>query len=319
MCKIQNYSETPIPIKNIADTWELAFNKKFNPEYFNWRFKNNPNEKKIYLKYIMDKETLAAYYAVSPMLMKKGNQVIKIALSNMTMTHPNYRGKGYFQLLASRLYEQLKAEGYSCIFTYPVREVSCHIFRKYLNFKDVALLKTMNLSNDNHRQLPITDYSFEYGKVDKNIINLAQSFSFTKKNFLILRDTENLKWRLINNPINDYYYLKVSKSRKTKLIIFYKYFNESIDIMDFCYSNENYEQGLDFSTALTYIFILKNPKITAINIWTDIDSKEFNFLRSLKFVPTSTNTFFGIIPLNNDKSLYQKENWHYRYFDSDVF
>ena len=320
MYKIFDYSDKPIPLEKIKETWELVFNKKFNLKYFEWRFKNNPNEKKIYIKYIIENDTLTAYYAVSPMLLeKKGGEIIKVALANMTMTHPNYRGKGYTKLLALKLYAQLKKEGYACVYTYPVRETMCHIFRKHLNFIDLAILKTMHLSKDFFKHTLITDYSFELGSVNKEIINKAQNFTFTEKKLLLLRNKANLKWRLMDNPINNYYYLMITCNNKTKGIIFYKCYNDSIDIMDYCYSADDGFSESDFSAGLDYLFSQKNHNIRGINIWTDVDSKEFNFLESIGFLPTDINTYFGVIPLNNDKTLLCKENWYNRYFDSDVY
>ena len=320
MYEILDYSDKPIPLEKIEETWELSFNRKFNPQYFKWRFENNPNEKKVYIKYIMDNDTLAAYYAISPMLLeKKGEEIVKVALANMTMTHPNYRGRGYTKLLALKLYAQLKREDYVCIYTYPVRKSMCHIFRKYLNFIDLTILKTMHLSKDSFKHIITTAYSFEVGSINEEIINKAQTFTFTEKKLLLLRNKANLKWRLMDNPINNYYYLMVTCNENAKEIIFYKYYNDSIDIMDYCYAADNGFSELDFTAGLSYLFSQKDYNITGINIWADIDSKEFDFLKSIGFLPTDINTYFGIIPLNNDKTLLCKENWYNSYLDSDVY
>jgi hypothetical protein len=319
MPEILDYSEIPIPQSKIVETWEAAFGEKFDYQYFTWRFKNNPNESKVYIKYLMDGGTLVAYYAVSPMLMGlPSGETIKVALSNMTMTHPDYTGNGYFQLLASQIYAQLKQDGYACVFTYPVRDVSCHIFRKYLNFRDITTLKTMQLSKESFKKVLTSEYSFETGEVGEVTIIEAQSLTYTDSN-LLLRDAANLRWRLIDNPVCNYYYLKVVRADQTKMIVFYKYYDDSIDIMDYCFSLTDYLPERDFSAALSHCLNQASPVINGVNIWTDIDSDEFAFYSSIGFIPTSTDTFFGIIPLNDDASLLKKENWHYRYYDSDVF
>ena len=320
MLKILDYSKKPIPEGKIIETWEKCFNNKFNIDYFNWRFLANPNEKKVFIKYIIENDTLAAYYSVSPMLLqRKDGGTIKVALANMTMTHPDYRGKGYSRKLALELYAQLKEEGYACIFTYPIREAMCYIFRKYLNFHDITILKTMHLSKDNLKQNSTANYTFEHDEVNEKIINIAQYLTFTDKNFLLLRDKANLKWRLIDNPINNYYYLKITRDNKVRVVIFYKGYEDSIDIMDYCYSTTDYLWESDFSYGLAKLFSKNKFTSAGINIWTDIDSNEFNFLKNIGFCPTLTNTYFGIIPLSNDETLLSKENWHNRYFDSDVF
>jgi len=319
MTKIYDYNTIEIPIEKITETWEAAFNHKYNPDYFKWRFKSNPNFRKIYIKYIIDNDKLASFYAVSPMIMKDGDSQIKVALSNMTMTHPDHRGHGYFQLLASKVYKELQKDGFACVFTYPVREVSCHIFRKYLNFVDVARLKTMNLSKNDHKSHNKEGYSYEFAPVDHNIIQIAEKLKFSNKRYELLRDEKNLKWRLMDNPINKYYYLKLLKGEKVVQILFVKFYMDSLDIMDYCFSETDFILENDFSVSLDYLFKIKNNAIESINIWTDENSREFKFLENIRFIPTSTNTYFGIIPLNKNKDLNNKEYWHYRYFDSDVF
>jgi hypothetical protein len=57
MLKILDYSKKPIPEGKIIETWEKCFNNKFNIDYFNWRFLANPNEKKVFIKYIIENDT----------------------------------------------------------------------------------------------------------------------------------------------------------------------------------------------------------------------------------------------------------------------
>ena len=320
MPELIDYSVKAIPQEKIIETWEYCFNKKFNIRYFNWRFLNNPNETKVYVKYIMENGTLAAHYAVSPMLLKKRNNgVIKVALANMTMTHPDYRGKGYTRLLALKLYAQLKEDDYACIFSYPVRKAMHHIFRKHLNFQDVTILKTMYLSRGNFKQKPANNYTVEHGNVNDEIIEIVQQLTFTDKKLSLLRDKPNLKWRLIDNPTNNYRYLKISCNNIIRMVIFYKLHEKSADIIEYCYDAATYCPASDFPAGLVYLFRLARPEITGINIWTSVDSNEFHFLQDLQFVPDSDNTYFGIIPLNEDKTLLGKDCWHNRYFDSDIY
>lgn len=320
MFEIFDYAERQIPPDKIVETWESCFNKGFDISYFKWRFLNNPNEKKVFIKYIMENNTLAAYYAVSPMLLEKKNGTArKAALANMTMTHPGYIGRGYTRLLALKLYAKLKEDGYACVYSYPIREAMCHIFRKYLNFQDVATLRTMYLSKDNFKQNLNSRYSFECNEVNLEIIETAQAFSFSNRNLILSRNKANLKWRLMNNPVNNYYYLKICRDSNVKLILFYKYYEDSIDIIDYCHDISDYSPVLDFSAGMSFLFSLNNPAINGINIWAELDSEEFSFLESLQFISTDSNTFFGVVPLNDDKDFFRKGDWYNSYFDSDVY
>ena len=102
MSKVEIYHNKPLSIDLIKDTFEASFNIIFDKEYWQWRFLNNPNNKKTYISYIVENGVLAAYYAVSPMIIIIDGKEEKVALSNMTMTHPDFRGRGYFKKLWSR-------------------------------------------------------------------------------------------------------------------------------------------------------------------------------------------------------------------------
>ena len=54
MPKIFDYSKKPVLLENITKTWEACFKRKFNAHYFNWRFLNNPNEKKVFIEYLIE-------------------------------------------------------------------------------------------------------------------------------------------------------------------------------------------------------------------------------------------------------------------------
>jgi len=317
---ILSFSEKPVSLKKITETWESCFNKKFNSEYFNWRFLDNPNEKKVYILYIMDNDTLAAFYSVSPMILRKKNGgMAKIALANMTMTHPAHRGKGFSQFLALKLYAQLKEEGYACVFSYPVREKMHHIFKKYLNFHDVAILKTMRLSKRNFQYNYLDKLTFECDIVNDEIIEIALSLTFTDKQYSLLRNDVNLRWRLIDNPVYDYHYVKIFRDNKVSSVLFYKYYGDSIDIMDYCYTNTDVLWGSEFSFGLGQLFENNTDSVKNINIWAEKGSNKYNILKNMRFQPEATNTYFGIIPLEEDSDLLYGEKWHNSYLDSDVY
>ncbi len=322
MVNILDYSKEPIPAVKIVDTWRKCFNNQFNINYFNWRFLANPNEEKVFIKYIIENDTLAAYYAVSPMLLvNRYAPAIKVALANMTMTHPSYRGKGYAQRLAIELYAQLKEEEYTCVYSYPTRKVMCHIFRKHLNFQDISTLKTMHCKKEDLIRGSVVKYryTFEQGKIDQKIIEDVQNLDVTDKNSLLLRDRKNLKWRFIDNPVTDYYYFRLLEDNKTRIVFFYKYYKQSIDIMDYYYRRTDYGREQEFLYGIENIFDKSNDPFSGINIWAESDSAEYNFLKSIGFVPAGRNTFFGIIPLNFDEESKTKGRWHNSYFDSDVY
>jgi len=117
MLNVESYYKKPIDLKLIINTWEICFNKKLNPDYLKWRFLNNLIDEKIYIKYIIEDGYLASFSAVSPVLLNiKGQGIKKAAFANMAMTLPYFRGKGYHQIIAEKLMQELEQDGYSSVF-----------------------------------------------------------------------------------------------------------------------------------------------------------------------------------------------------------
>ena len=85
---------------------------------------NNPISNKIYINYLLEGGKLVAYYAVSPCEIVINNKTYKVALSNMTMTHPSHSGKGYFKMLATALYQELKKDDFVAVYGFVVVKLS---------------------------------------------------------------------------------------------------------------------------------------------------------------------------------------------------
>ena len=111
--QVSFYEDRPLELSQIAETFKESFAREFDEGYWRWRFEDNPCQEKIYISYIIEQGCLASYYAVSPLTVSlPGEGDFKVALSNMTMTHPAFTGRGYFRTLALSLYERLAEDGF---------------------------------------------------------------------------------------------------------------------------------------------------------------------------------------------------------------
>jgi len=316
MSKVKIFHNEPIAIELIEDTFKASFNIDFDTKYWEWRFLNNPNSKKTYISYIIEDGVLAAYYAVSPMKVIIDGKEEKIALSNMTMTHPNYRGRGYFKKLAQTLFDDLKKDDFIGVFGF-ANHNSHYGFRKYLNWIDLSSLCLFQVKPDEFRNIKIQDNSVEIKQEEftEEILNSISQLKVTTNKISLKRDKNNIDWRLKNNPSNSYKVQVGRVENKIVSLLFYKKFNTEIDILEFFF-----DESIDTTNLLNFnISSLIKETNAAINLWSNLHTEEHINLEKQGFQEKSFNTYFGVIPFVEGKNILDYKNWHYRFIDSDIF
>ena len=318
MSKVEIYHNKPLSLNLIAETFEASFNIKFDKESWEWRFLNNPNSEKTYISYIIENGVLASYYAVSPMKILINGKEEKIALSNMTMTHPNYRGKGYFKKLAQTLFDNLKENNFIGVFGF-ANHNSHYGFRKYLNWNDLSILNIFSIKPNEFRKIKVQEYNIEFNielvnnnNTLKNIESLATS---DLNKIKIKRDLNNLEWRLKNNPSKEYKVQIGKINNEVVSLLFYKNYNHEIDVMEFFYVDSL--NKIDLLNQCIYDLI--ETTNSTINLWSNLHSEEHINLEKQGFQEVGFNTYFGIIPFTENKDILNIKNWHYRFIDSDIF
>ena len=318
MAKIRFYFEEKLNFDLIKKTFKSSFEQDIKEEYWNWRFNNNPHDSKIYIGYILEKGNLASYYAVSPTWIEVRDGRYKIALSNMTMTHPEYQGRGYFSLLAEELYQILREDDF--IGVYGFQNSNSHYgFKKHLNWNDIAILNLMVLDRERINPRAVRNYnsfSFTEKLFEEGDLKILEGFLFTEKPVHIARDIETLRWRLIEIPTNTYHSLIISYGNSVSGVLIYKHYNnKDVDVMEYFYKNESSRFEI-FCAGLYYLW---NATQGDIYIWSNLHSDEHLYLEKMGFAESNFNTYFGIRLFNLNDKVLDIKNWHYRFMDSDVF
>lgn len=316
--KTQFFSDHPLSIDLISNTFTAAFGIPFDKNYWLWRFQNNPQADYVYINYIIEDNKLAAYYAVSPTIIKVDGKTHRVALSNMTMTHPDFQGKGYFKMLADEMFQRLKEKGFSGVFGFANKN-SHYGFRKYLNWKDLSHLNLFSLDIENFRyKFSSTDLQPDISETDVNENILRATEGMIVSNALIQpdRSPELLKWRLLDIPTQQYYVLNYKLQDEIVALLFFKYYMNCIDIVEFFCKPSNINERFDI-LARSISQLIEKKK--CINIWSNIHNEEHLFLEKIGFNEAQFITYFGFIPFVQDERLTRYENWHYRFMDSDVF
>jgi hypothetical protein len=168
-------------LQEITSLLKIVFpkSKKFNSEFIEWQYKNNPDGEVIgYNAYKSGK--LVAHYALMPIRATVYDKKEKGLLSLNTATHPEHQGNGLFIKLAKLSYELAKNNDYSFVLGVANAKSSYGFIYK-LNFQKVGELVT----------------KIGYGSL-KNIEK------FNNKNIYFTRDwsAKSISWRLMNPLMN---------------------------------------------------------------------------------------------------------------------
>jgi len=315
MTSISRYCDKEIEFNKIKKCFKECFKKDINFEFFEWWFLKNPNTNKTYINYIEVDNELVSFYAVSPMKIIIHNQEYLIALSNMTMTSPNFRGKGLFESLANDLYKQLIKDEFIGVIGF-ANHNSHYGFRKKLNWIDLSILNNFTLEYNNDYQynnINNQEYYILDSIITINHLEYIEKLIYSDKNITIKRENNYLKWRLFDNPINQYKSLIIEKNEIRYGIIIYKIKNNFLDIMEYFYNNENEKDEI----LINSIYYLSNKYKIKINIWSNINNFEHILLEKFGFRENNFMTYLGVIPFKLNNELINYENWHIRLIDYD--
>jgi len=109
--------------------------------WWNWMYRDNSAGSPI-IWFAQSNDKLVGQYAIIPVKMKIGNETVAASQSVDTMTHPDYRRQGVFEVLANKTYEQAAEEGIHVVYGFP-NKYSYPGFVKKLGWFDVGTTQTL--------------------------------------------------------------------------------------------------------------------------------------------------------------------------------
>jgi len=305
---------------HILNLFKDTFGKPLLPEYWKWRFIDNPN-KQVMIKLMWDNNRMVGHYAVSPLKMNVEGENILSALSMTTMTHPEYAGKGIFTKLAEALYtDKYQNANLKAVWGFPNNN-SHYAFINKLNWVDVS---------------PITTRSLAIEKIkNKSSLNSSVVSSFSNQhiktheeltaNHKIKTDKsiDYLTWRYLNNPVNEYtiFELRSATHHYYAVAKVFASFSEKgkyeIDVLELQFPED---EGLISELMIAIKEYYSTYALLQINIWLSANDVKNNIIEKIGFVNTSQTTYFGIRILDSQYAVLGKsKEWHNSMGDSDVY
>ena len=197
---------------------------------WHWKYKQNPAGNPVIWVARSD-DKLVAQYAIIPVRMKIGEEIITGSQSVDTMTHPDYRDKGIFITLSTQVFDEAGKQGIDVVYGFPNKMTSWHQKCWLEVGAHSTMIKPLNLRNilsqyiTNRLLLKIGAASINFiiktfyragNAPEVNGLTITRISSFDERinglwekvskdyEIMVARDKEYLNWRYVAIPDIDY-------------------------------------------------------------------------------------------------------------------
>jgi len=317
-----------------------------NPDYFDWQYLQNPDGKAIIIL-VKDPVTKAiiGMNAFLPMTFIFNKQLLQCYLSCNSIIHPDYRNKGIFTELVSKIPEIFSKKQFSFIYGIP-NSNSTKIFSKN-KFSEIAkipiLIKPLQLSSYFPSPLskiikpfdffwkPSFSFNNEIKLLENNIDDQFEDLiKKSSKNFSLFhfKSKEFLQWRYMNHPTRNYQIFTLNDNSKLIGYIITRemniYSKKLGIIVDFSI-DPDYAHTIDFQNFIKKILhnFWKN-KVTLVISTSKIGNLENQILKNSRFFKAPSflkqeKLPLIVLSLTNTGDFKNFDKWSFVLGDYDVF
>ncbi|GAA0787487.1 hypothetical protein GCM10009077_43290 [Roseibium denhamense] len=260
-----------------------------------------------------DGDRLVGHYAASQAPLVIDGEIIPAALSMTTMTHPDYRGRRLLERTAECLYEALVDQGFIGVWGFPNQNVNAlrQMKLSWTNIDDIAALscETGPLLADDPN---VVEVEF----IDERFAGLAER-TCNQTRISSLRNTNILKWRVDENPVNSYRLFCLADGNDIQAYLIGKTYQET----DFDIVEMKADDAQSASTILRSV-VAKSSKlgITRVNAWCLHADPHRIAYESLGFAAKEPITYFGGRTFRHSAADFgDSRMWRLSFLDSDLY
>jgi hypothetical protein len=294
-----------------------SYGHDLGERFWSWRFRDNPAGPGV-IDLCWDGDVLAAHYAVTTVASRLNEQDWFTGLSGTTMTHPHYRGRGLFPILARNTYARMAENGMAMVWGFP-NAMSHRGFVKDLGWGDIYEVPTFRLSLTGRLTFPILDDALvELQEFDSRFDLLWER---VKDDYPVVtrRDSHHLQWRYILNPSERYRVLGyVDKDHVLGYAVF-KRFRDELQVVDIL-TIQDMRVGAQLISGIARV--ASEVSATAISLWLNVTHPLHHALERFGFQNGEPVTYLGALALRPELSkldLTDYRGWYLTMGDSDVF
>lgn len=300
-------------LKLFADSFGQALQK----DVWSWRFQDNPAGPGI-IELSWDDEVLAAHYAVTPVILSINGADYLSGLSGTTMTHPHYRGRGLFPLLAEHTYTRMNQSGFVMIWGFP-NALSHRGFVRYLGWQDIHEIPVFRLLLSKMPSIPSpSPRVVELSSFDSRFDQLWDQVR-SEYGVIARRDFHQLRWRYQQNPSEHYRILAYIDNQDLLGYAVFKRYRKEVQVVDILtHATLNIGMPLFF----TVIQLALEESAASVGLWLNASHPLHLALEKVGFRNSEPITYFGGKLLPSDPlgtDIVDYRNWYLTMGDSDVF
>jgi GNAT superfamily N-acetyltransferase len=312
--KMLNKSDFGNWIDQFCHLYQKCFSATINEDIVKWRYLENPlNELLICIA--VENGKLVASSAASPCEIVNKGYLEKSAISLNLMTDPEYRGRGLFVDLVSKLYKYMEIKNYKSVLGFP-NSLSNPTFISKLGRKTIYEIPTLELKLSGFRDnLNVSSEILE----DDSFIGKYPQYSHIDRTIYLNKNREYLKWRYLQNPQNTYKnFVIMDKFNKVKSFLICKEYNDQLNIVDYYYS-EKIDIELLIYRAIKYA---KDIGKALVTVWSQTGTVEHLFFQKQGFRNNYPITYFSgklFGEEDNFNEFYDYRNWYINMGDDNVY
>jgi len=305
----------------VAGLFEVAFGQTMLVECYQWRFLGSPGGPGV-IEMAWSGEVLCAHCGVSPVFVQCNGRETRGGLGGTAMTHPDYRGRGLYQLLYKRCFERMTEQGMSIFYAFPDAFRPAHrLLVGQLGLVDVhevprfsLLMKDRISGTEDRRDVHVEELPGFDARFDRLWARVQDRYEV-----IVKRDSRYLNWRFSLNPGAQYRTLGYIDDAELLGYVVLKTYGRDLQIVDLLTVPDT-EVGVALTTKTARL--AQAEGLESVSMWLNPADPLHIELERLGFQPGAPVVYFvvrvlGDAPLSHPA--YDFRNWHLMMSDSDVY
>lgn len=275
-----------------------------------------PIDNRIPAVWIRHESQLIANYSIGTNLLRAGKSSSeRVGVSMSTMTHPDYRGQGYFPRLANCLYDAIQSDGINTVIGFP-NHLSVRTFVDRLDWSLTSEIPTLTLDLNDwvHKvRSPSVGADWIHDCVPKKLAKPQ----WLEEMVHLDRTVESLKWRYQDSPVHRYKFVYDPNASEVMSYAVFKWYKSSVDIVELVP-----QKSEDVTVLISIVADAVQGVASHLNTWMMPHLRFRSDLQRLGFIPSNSTSYFGLRAsgISWDRTRYLRpDQWFLQMGDSDVF
>jgi GNAT superfamily N-acetyltransferase len=272
-------------IRDSLALFKLVYGRDMTEQFYRWRFVDNPFGPPL-VSLLWDADLLVGHYSVCPTRMLVQSRTILGGQSMTTMTHPDYRNRGVFTLLANDLYRRMLDMRVQLVWGFPNTN-SHHGFVHKLGWTDIGLVVTLtcHLARFVSTSAAVTDTA----QVPPYVTDLCMRLDDGRIH-PSLRDAAYMQWRYLDNPVQRYRLFALPASTDAFVVAkdYDTLHGKSLELVE-CLCTP--EATIDVLHGV--LGWAKDNGYALARVWVSLKDAAFSHYERCGFVPSEPVTYFG--------------------------